>query len=297
MKKGTSPEAAGSARVAALVALAGIVLFVAIALSSPAAHALPKSVCCFRITVEVTGEAHADYTRVDPHDDQGQYAYLWNGTAFGLAHLQGSDLITDRGLGAGYLGEINNVLDYTGRPRDHWEHDCPQGGSAFSGGRFELGKTRHGYPRVWLEHPGGWAFDTPFEDWELHCGSLASEALQSLEEGNFNWAFPRQFFDYGHLSGLSAGMLAKGHSQEVICIQTSRPPAQPRLQTIGFSAVSVAIVPFPSKKLKHQQEWLTGLLGESEKVDDYKGASRPITRLSDKYFEGKPVPKNGCHPG
>lgn len=296
MKEGTSPEVAGSARVAALVAL-GTALFVAIALSSPTAHARPKSACCFRVIVEVTGEAHADYTRVDPHDDQGQYAYIWDGTAFGLAHLQGSTLVTDRGVGSGYLEEINNVMDYSGRPRDHFENGCPQGGFAYSGGRFELGKTRHGYPRIFLEYPEGWAFGTPFEDWELHCGSLASEALQSLEEGNANWAFPRQFFDYGHLGDLSARMLAKGRSQEVICIQQSRPPAGPRLQTIGFSAVSVAIVPFPAKKLKHQQEWLAGLLGEREEAADYEGASRPITRLSDKYFEGKPVPKNGCHPG
>src|SRR3954447_9447126 len=91
--------------------LAGMILFAATALVSPAAQARPHETCCFRITVEVTGEAQAQYTRVDPTDDQGKYFYKWDGTAYGLAHFQGSGLVTDRGVAAGYLEEQNGVTD------------------------------------------------------------------------------------------------------------------------------------------------------------------------------------------
>src|SRR5437588_4911143 len=83
---GTRPGRA--ARAAALVVLAGMASLVGAAFLSPAAQARSQSVCCFRVTVEVTGEAHARYTRVHPTDDDGLYAYLWDGTAYGLAHLQ-----------------------------------------------------------------------------------------------------------------------------------------------------------------------------------------------------------------
>jgi hypothetical protein len=56
---GTPPETGGTARAAALVALAGIALLLGAALFSPAAQAQPRTVCCFRVTVEVSGAAQA----------------------------------------------------------------------------------------------------------------------------------------------------------------------------------------------------------------------------------------------
>ena len=102
---GTPPETGGVLRAAALVALAGMALMLGAALFSPAAQAGPRTVCCFRVTVEVSGAAQATYHRIDKTDSQGNYDYGWEGTAYGLAHLQGSALRTDRGLGAGYLRE------------------------------------------------------------------------------------------------------------------------------------------------------------------------------------------------
>jgi hypothetical protein len=77
---GTPPETGGAARAAALVVLAGIALLLGAALFSPAAQARPLTVCCFRVTVEVSGEAQATYTRVDKTDSQGDYDYTWGPT-------------------------------------------------------------------------------------------------------------------------------------------------------------------------------------------------------------------------
>jgi hypothetical protein len=100
---GTSPETAGARGRATLVAVVGVALLLGGALFSPAAQARPLTVCCFRVTVEVSGAAQATYHRIDPTDSQGNYDYGWEGTAYGIAHLQGSALRTDRGLGAGLL--------------------------------------------------------------------------------------------------------------------------------------------------------------------------------------------------
>src|SRR3954452_17213624 len=110
----------------ALGVLGGITLFAA--LLSAAVNARPQEACCFRITLEVTGEARNQYVRVDPTDDQGLYAYLWDGTAYGLAHLHGSILVTDEAIGTGNLVEANDVKDSEGRPRDREDPGCPHGG-------------------------------------------------------------------------------------------------------------------------------------------------------------------------
>ena len=292
---GTPPETGGRARAAAVVVLAGIALLAgAAAVVSPAAQARPQSVCCFRVTVEVTGEVQTQYTRVDPIDDQGLYFYKWEGTAYGLAHLQGSVLVTDRAVAAGFLAEQNGVTDGEGRPRDRNEPGCSQG-EMTGPGRYELGKTRHGSPFIWLGRLGAFAFDRPFEDWELKCGSLATEALDRLEEDNAHWDAPRGFFNSVHIKGLSARQLAGGGSLEVTCVEQSKPPAEPRMLSHGFSADSIKIVHFPADDLKHQQHRLAGFLGERRDPDEYSG--RHIDKLNNDFFTGRHVPGNGCHTG
>jgi len=277
-----------------LVVLAGALLAGA-ALGSPAAQARPTTVCCFRITVEVSGEAQALYTKVDRIDSQGSYDYLWGGTAYGLAHLQGSGLETDRGVAAGYLQELNKVTDGDGLPRDRTDPGCSQGEPTVSS-QLGLGKTRRGSPYITLGPHGGLSFDRPFENWELNCGSLATETFYDLrDEGNADWSAPREFFSSSHINGLSAGKLAKGRSQEVTCVEQSRPPAIPTMVSRGFYAVSIKIVPFPAGDLKHQQERLTGFLGKSRTADQW--ARTPTHKLGDEFFAGKKVPGNGCHKG
>jgi hypothetical protein len=275
-----------------VVLLAAMLLFAGAVLVSPAAQARPVKTCCFRITAQVTGEAQSRYKRVDPTDDQGNYIYKWDGTAYGLAHLQGSGLVTDRGVGAGYFQEQNGVTDGEGRPRDRTDPGCSQGDPTVSA-RDAFGKTRHGSPYITLGRHGGLAFDRPFEQWELNCGSLATETLDKLQEGNADWFAPREFFFNTHISGLSARKLAKGRSQEVTCIEKSRPRVEPRLFSLGFSAVSIKIVHFPADDLKHQQHRSAGFLG---KTPDFARA-RPIAGLEDDFFAGKKGPGNGCRKG
>jgi len=62
---GKSPETGGARRRAVLALLAGTALLLGTALFSPAAQARPLTVCCFRVTVEVSGAAQATYHRVD----------------------------------------------------------------------------------------------------------------------------------------------------------------------------------------------------------------------------------------
>jgi hypothetical protein len=289
---GTPPATRRAARVAALVVLTGLALFAGAAIVSPTAQARSQTVCCFRITVEVSGEAQGLYTKVDPTDSQGLYDYKWDGQAYGLAHLQGSALQTDRGVAAGYLAEFNNVKDGEGRPRDRETPGCS---SNTLTGRLELRKTRHGSPTVGLDPVGGLAFDRPFEHWELHCGSLATETGSMLDDANAAWAAPRQFFFRGHINGLSARKLAKGRSQEVTCVEQSRPPAEPRMFSLGFLAVSIKIVPFPADDLKRQQHRLAGFVGDRRDADYYK--HRPVFKLQDDFFANKHVPRNGCRKG
>src|SRR2546423_13849264 len=106
-----TPETGGAVRAAVLVLLAGLALLLGAGLFSPAAQARVRTICCFRVTVEVSGAAQATYHRIDKTDSQGNYDYGWEGTAYGIAHLQGSALRTDRGVGAGYLREQNQVMD------------------------------------------------------------------------------------------------------------------------------------------------------------------------------------------
>jgi hypothetical protein len=277
---------------AALIVLATIAGLAGAGLVSPAAQARPQETCCFRITVEVTGQAEAQYRRVDPTDDQGNYDYEWDGTAYGLAHLQGSGLVTDRAVAAGYLKEQNAVTDGEGRPRDRNDPGCSQGDAKLSGqATFE--KTRHGSPFITLGPHGGLAFDRPFEHWELDCGSLATDTLIKLQEGNADWFAPREFFSNSRISGLSARKLAKGRSQKVTCVEKSRPNVEPRLFALGFSGVSINIVPFPADDLKHQQHRLAGFLG---KTPDF-AVRRPIVSLEEDFWLGKKGPGNGCRSG
>jgi hypothetical protein len=287
---GTSPVTVRAARAAGLVVLAGIALLLGAALFSPAAQAQPRTVCCFRVTVEVSGEAQATYRRVDKTDSQGDYDYRWDGTAYGLAHLQGSALRTDRGVGAGYLSEENRVTDASGESRDRNDPGCPaQGVVGIQSGRMALGKTRYSYPLVGLFN-GGMAFGRPFEHWELNCGSLATETLFDLQAGNHAWNAPRQFFFNANIRGLSARQLAMGHSQQVTCMEHSRRSANPRMSSQGFSAVFINIVPFPASDLEHQQHRLAGFLGKHIHWD-----RRHIAKLGDDFLAGGRTPGNGCH--
>ena len=295
---GTSPETIGARRRAALVVLAGMALLLGTALFSPAAQARPRIVCCFRVTVEVSGTARATYTRVDKTDSQGVYEYRWEGTAYGLAHLQGSALRTDRGVGAGYLLEENQVTDARccgdpDVPRDRHDPGCPgaQGIQGIQSGRLALGKTRYSFPVIGLAN-GGMAFGRPFESLELNCGSLATETLFDLQAGNHAWQAPRQFFFNSSVKGLSARKLAMQRSQAVTCVEQSRRSANPRMSSEGFSAVSVKIVPFPASDLAHQQRRLAGFLGKFIDWD-----RRPIAKLGVDFLAGRHTPGNGCHPG
>jgi hypothetical protein len=296
---GTSPETIGARRGAALVVLAGVALLLGAALFSPAAQARPLTVCCFRVTVEVSGTARAIYTRVDKTDSQGVYTYRWEGTAYGLAHLQGSALRTDRGVEAGYLLEENQVMDARccgdpDVPRDRHDPGCPgavPGVQGIQSGRETLGKTRYTFPVIGLAN-GGMAFGRPFENLELNCGSLATETLFDLQAANHAWNWPRQFFFSGNIRGLSARQLAMRRSQAVTCVEQSRRSANPRMSSSGFSAVSVKIVPFPASDLKHQQRRLAGFLGKFINWD-----RRPVAKLVDHFFAFKHSPANGCHPG
>jgi hypothetical protein len=290
---GTPPQTTGAGRRAALVALAGVALLLGPALFSSAAHARSRTVCCFRLTVEVSGEVHSRYRKIDPTDDEGVYDYRWEGTAYGLAHLQGSVLRTDRAVAAGYLLEETQVTDGSGQPRDRHDPGCPaaNGNAGIQSGRLALGKTRYGFPRIGLG-VGGMAFGSPFENWELNCGSLATDALDALQAGNHAWRAPREFFFDSHVRGLSAGKLAMRRSQQVTCVEKSRGGGDPRMEASGLSTVLIKVVPFPASDLKHQQGRLTNFLGKFINWD-----RRPVSKLHDTFFAGRQTPGNGCHPG
>jgi hypothetical protein len=214
----------------------------------------------------------------------------------GLAHLTGSELQTDRGVAAGHLEETNMVTDSEGRPRDNSDRGCSQGDPVVSSDAFV--KTRPRYPDIFLGKHGGYGLGNPFVGWELKCGSLDTESLGDLEQGNPEFPGQRQFFDSSSIRrglSLSARQLAKGRSQKVTCYEHSSPPAQPRRRTLGFFAVTVTIVHFPADDLKRQQHRLAGFVGKFPTVLFDK--SRPIDGAEQKFFDGQRVPGNGCHTG
>jgi hypothetical protein len=294
---GTFLRSGRAARVNARIVLAGMALLLGAGLLCPAAEARPD-VCCFRITVELTGQVEANYTKVDPTDSQGSYDYTWNGAARGLGHLQGSSgFQTDRGVETGFLDEQNFVTNSEG-PRDSSDPDCKPGQETGSA-RDVFIKTRHGYPNIFLGGHGGFGFGPPFIGWELKCSSLDTESNGDLRQGNPDFPGQRQFFDSTSISArrglsLSARQLAKGHTQTVTCYEHSSPRAIPTRRTIGFFAVMVTIVRFPADDLKHQQRRLTAFVGTR---DEFTPMGRPMDRTAFKFFNGKPVPGNGCHTG
>jgi hypothetical protein len=294
---GTPPETGGAARATARVALAGMALFLGACFISPAAQARPRISCCFRTTVELTGHVEAFYSKVDPTDSQGQYAYTWEGEAHGLAHLTRisdlKELQTDRGVASGRLEETNMVTNLDG-PRDGSDPGCSDGDPVLTSDAFE--KTRRRYPDLFLGPRGGFSYGNPFVGWELKCGSLDGESFGDLEQGNPDFPSQRQFFDSTSIKrgmSLSAKALAKGRSQKVTCYEHSSPPAQPRRRSVGFFAVTITIVPFPADDLKHQQRRLAAFVG---KVPPFHN-SRPLDVAQQKFFDGERVPRNGCHTG
>jgi hypothetical protein len=290
----------------ALAAVAGALLLLAGgALSAPAAGASPRTVCCFRITLKVSGSAFGHYKKFQENANEGDYQYSWDGVAYGIAHLQSDVLVTDRGVGAGDLLERNDVVDYAGRPADREE--CSGGSHEAQGSYNGFVKTRYRFPDVGLGHTGWADFGRPFHSWELDCASLATNVLSDLNQagsfpnGVFGWWAPREFFDNHHLwysqgsaySGLSARKLRKGGSQEGMCVLHQK-SNKAYMDATGVSAILINVVHFPPDDLKRQQRRLSGFLGKSGTPEEDKG---PIANLRQDWADGKRIPKNGCEKG
>src|SRR4051794_16314847 len=114
----------------------GIAAVAGLLLCCASAQATPRKVCCFKITLTVSGAVDANYTRVEPNDFVGEYRYHWSGAAYGIAHLVGDTLITDGGTAAGCLEEVDGVKDSDGKRLGSEEPDCREQSTSATGNSF-----------------------------------------------------------------------------------------------------------------------------------------------------------------
>jgi hypothetical protein len=101
------------------------------------------------------------------------------------------------------------------------------------------------------------------------------------------------FFSPSRLGRLSARPLAAGRPQTLLCVLHQRATSPP-LDASGLSAVSIDVVHFPASDLKRQQDRLRSFVGKSAGPDLNKAR---IRNMAQDFFDGKPVPNNGCRKG
>jgi hypothetical protein len=220
----------------AVTAMAGLLLCCA------SAQAAPRSGCCFKITLSVSGGAHLTYSRDSPSDDAGTYGYVWKGAAYGIAHIQGSALVTDRGVATGSLEEINGVKRSDGSLRNDADPNCVADRTTVSGQRFgkvDFEKAEAGYPDVTTGRHGGVIFSRSLDAYELICGSMATDAADLLAEDNPRWSSPRDFFGFHQITGPSIGKLANRETQEIDCVEQAHPAPKGRLAASGSWALTI----------------------------------------------------------
>jgi hypothetical protein len=285
----------------------GLTLTVAVMLAASAilpSASVAREVCCFRVSADVYGYVLADYGQSDPaHGDyeEGSYAYLWQGSAYGLARYNHSVLHSERGVANGTLFELAypKWVDEHGQPAQRGP--CDPGGPATwsSSGTGPadppLSVAEPGVPSISVGTIDGLWFGRPYIGWAPTCQPY-SDVYPLLEEANSNW-HSGDFFTYHHLTGISATRLGHGGSQQLLCAEHAVKNAG-YVNVKGIYAVYINIVHIAASQEQRNLRRLHGMLGALP--PNY--INNPAIKAGTYYVNGPPpndfasnVPENGCH--
>jgi hypothetical protein len=285
--------------------LVGLAVLTALLLAAAigAAEAGAREVCCFRVTVDISGIVSSDYGSADPdHGDyvQGYYFYGWNGTAYGLARYNHGLLSSERGVASGYLGEGGSwkIVDEHGQedpaaeqracvPRPAHHFSAGDGGQSFD---IPLTKTKAGSPDIGVAGTQFVSFGKPYSGWEVpgyncYLGDYGNSDLRGV---NPHWKNGTPFFDYHYLSGVSNTKLRHGGSQQLLCFEHGR-RVQPNWTTTGEYAIYINIVHFPASKEKANLRRLHDKLGTPTPQNN-------PAETAEVNFANHEAPGEGCHP-
>jgi hypothetical protein len=288
--------------VAGLAVLTALLLTAAVA----AAEADARGVCCFRVTVDITGDVNSDYGSSDPGQGdytQGFYFYGWGGTAYGLARYNHGRLSSERGVASGYVAEGGSwkIVDSQGQedPAAEQRACTPSPAHHSSGGDGQtldipLTKTKAGSPDIGVAGTQFLQFGNPYSGWEVpgyNC-YLGDNSNSDLRGVNPHWQNFTPFFDYHYLSGVSDTKLRHGGSQQLLCFEHGR-RVLPERTTAGLYALYINIVHFPASKEKANLRRLHHKLGTPTPQNNPAQAAQ--NKFASQGRAGK-VPVDGCHP-
>jgi hypothetical protein len=276
----------------AAIALAGLVA------PSPASAAKP--VCCFRVSIDVAGQAAEDFSKGPNWQpgpgavDAGTYYYRWEGSAYALSEWEPVLKGTLQPIGSVDYGALDesstvyatdNASECTSSPTFNYQETDPserlEKGSKFTGLiDFNFGSTRH---------DSTFTFGPPADSYSLslHCGT-GNETPDDLVNvaGDNNWY--SQFFASNLIRGLSSKKLTEGKSEHVLCTGSAMKSGigddKYQRSVDGRYAYYINIVHVPATEKKRNERRLKRLRDKHPKQDN----------PADHAGLGPTPPGNGC---
>lgn len=267
-----------------LVALLGVL--VGPAASTASASGGVSHVCCFALTIDLSGAVLAEYRQTEYPNIRGMYSYDWHGTTYAMGYLVGRShtWVSEHGVASGEATEMYTVSQ---APGAYVQPGCEPGFEAFhnaylSGNKQRFIVERPGFPQF---APGAdgenatFGFGNPFESrkWRERCNSFGTvESNVRLS----NPELPGMFLGDGILGrGITRSKLVKRESVQQACVQRGSIPAA---QTDGgavtgylYYKVYANVVYFPPKDRGSRQRRLKHFVGQPVRSDNPSNANPP----------------------
>lgn len=284
-----------------LVGLAGWAAIALAALAAPSPASARQPVCCFRVSIDVAGQANETFSKGPNWQpgpgavDAGSYHYHWQGSAYALSEwepvLKGT-LQPIASVAFAALDESSTVYaddnpsECTSTPTFNYQETDPSG-------RLEKGSRLTGlvdFNFASTGHDSTFTFGPPADAYllSLHCGT-GNETPDDLTNiaGDENWN-GLQFFASNQISKLSSKKLAEGHSEHVLCTGSAMRSGigddKYQRSVDGTYAYYINIVHFPAGEKKANERRLKGLRNKQPQHNN----------PADKAALGPKNPPNGC---
>jgi len=234
------------------------------------ATAASEPMCCFTLNISADEELVAKYNSASSTNPQGEYTYILEGTADGLATLIPSDgpdqavFSTEGGVAAGFGDELNHVK-FEGEP-----FGCPPNKPTGVFENLDFRRTAHDDP---VYGRTGFEFGPPFGPGgrlvaECNWGSETTRETGSLLSSHGYTAMFLNGLSEGPASGsaFTVGGLLKGeHEKNITCFQEGEAtlPYPPRIWS-STVAVTVSIVHYSRDDRKRLLRRLRSYIGRPQ---------------------------------
>jgi hypothetical protein len=259
--------------VGAAITVAGAAM--AFASTDARAASNPNDVCCFRVTVDISGFGQTDITPSTGKDSSGtpydpysgSYVAFWDGTFYQIFRLHYGELRSvGQGVGLASLDDEDGAKAPDGRYHDRC--DGPDNyhpmfahyASAYGGNRLSW-LQGDGLDVIPQDHhlsaPGR------FWNWRVSCVADFPDNAQTAAYGRKSCSF----FFCDRIAGLSLARLRRHRATSALCKFRAEVNFPPTFNGGGrgeaySSAYYVNIVPFPESQLKAQRERLRSRHGK-----------------------------------